>query len=339
GRNPDKPLPMASVTKVMTLLLTFEALYAGKFGLEDGHTISKNAAGMGGSQAFLGEGLQYTVADLLRTVIIASANDSAVALSELVSGSEEAFVARMNERATELNCTNTKFQNPHGLPVADHYSTARDIAVMSRELLKHEEFFKWSRVWLDELVHPDGRTTSLTNTNRLIRFYDGADGVKTGFTGDAMYCLSASAVRNGQRYIAVVLGAPNSNVRFAEIQKLLDYGFAQYASLTLAEKGQEAGTVKIRGGRKPEVKAVAADDLFALLARGSEDEVKAELTLPEEIRAPITENQVLGQWRFKLGEETIGEIDLIASEPVLKQSLWYVITRIFGEMVAVVGKE
>jgi len=153
-----------------------------------------------------------------------------------------------------------------------------------------------------------------------------------------MYCLSASAVRNGQRYIAVVLGAPNSNVRFAEIQKLLDYGFAQYASLTLCEKGKEAGTVKIRGGRKSEVKAIAADDLFALVARGSEDDVVTELELPEEVRAPVLQNQVLGQWRFKLGEETIGEIDLIAAEAVQKQSLWYIITRIFEGMVAVPGE-
>nr|MDD6336267.1 D-alanyl-D-alanine carboxypeptidase [bacterium] len=335
----NERMPIASVTKVMTLLLTFEAIDAGMFTLDSDTQISTHAAGMGGSQVFLDAGQSYKVSDLIRSVIIASGNDAAVALAELVSGTEESFVARMNERAQELGLQNTHFVNPTGLPASGHYSTAYDVAMLSRELIKHEEFFAWSRVWLDELVHPDGRVTTLTNTNRLIRFYDGADGIKTGFTVEAMYCLSATAMRGNQRYIAVILGSPTSDVRFSEIQKLLDYGFAQYASPLLAQKGDVVATIPVKGGQKESVNAVVEENFAILMKREDERNVESATTLPEQIDAPVTQGQVLGQMSFTLAGQEIGKVNLVASEGVPKLSFKFVLLKILLRLVHVPGQQ
>ena len=333
SKNESQRLAPASITKVMTLLLTFESIADGLFALDTPVQISQNAAGMGGSQAFLGGGLSYSVSDLIRTVVICSANDSAMALAELGSGTEEAFVQKMNERAAALGMTNTHFANPHGLPAADHYSTAMDIALMSCELLKHDAYFTYSRIWLDELVHPDGRTTTITNTNRLIRYYEGADGVKTGFTSDAMYCLSASAQRNGQRFIAVILGASTSNLRFAEVQKLLDYGFAQYASPQLAAKGAPVCRLPVTGGREKDVGVSVGQDFSMLMKRGEERDVQSQNYLPETLRAPIAEGQTVGEMVFTLNGLELGRVPLVADKQILRMTYWYSFGEIYRRLV------
>ena len=337
AKNENQPMPIASVTKVMTLLMVFEAIETGNISPETGVQISENAAGMGGSQAFLGAGLTYTVDQLIKTVIIASANDSAVALAELVGGTEEAFVGMMNARAAELGMAASKFANPTGLTQEGHVSCANDVAVMSRQLIRHEGFFHYSRIWLEDFAHPDGRTTQLTNTNRLIRFYDGADGTKTGFTDAAMFCLSATAKRGDQRFIAVVLGAPTSEIRFAEAQKLMDYGFAQYASVSLAHAGVPAGRLAVENGQLPDVAYSPKESVQLLLKRGQEREVKTVVTLPEGIVAPVAAGQVVGHWVFTQGEggEELARVELTADYDVARVSFWFLLNKIFHKMVVV----
>lgn len=223
--NADETRPVASVTKLMTLLLTFEALENGSISLRDSVVCSPNAAGMGGSQALLDAGSTYKLEDLLKSTIIASANDAAVALAEHIAGTEQAFVDRMNSRAQALGMSSTVYRNCTGLPDSDQHTTARDIATLSREMTKHPDYYQYSTVWMDTLTHPGGRTTDLTNTNRLIRFYPGCDGFKTGSTNEARYCIAATAKQGDMRLIAVVLGSPASLTRFNEARKLLEYGF------------------------------------------------------------------------------------------------------------------
>ena len=225
-KNADERRPVASVTKVMTILLTLEAIDGETIGKNDKVIVSPRAQSMGGSQAYLDAGSAYTVAELLKSVIIASANDSAVALAEYIAGAEEAFVARMNERAQELGLTNTHYVNCTGLPAQGHYMSARDVAKLSSELDRHPRYYEYSTVWMDEIAHKGGCKTQLTNTNRLVRFYTGCDGYKTGSTNEARYCMSATAKKDGMRLIAVVLGANAGQTRFDEARAMLEYGFA-----------------------------------------------------------------------------------------------------------------
>lgn len=327
-------MPIASVTKLMTLLLAFEAMDSGNVKITDMVQISRLAAGMGGSQVFLEAGLSYSVSDLLRSIILASGNDAAVAIAELLAGTEEAFVARMNQRAKEMGLYNTHFTNATGLPSNDsQYSCAMDVAVLARQVSKHPLMFKWSRVWMDTLKHPTGRITQLTNTNRLIRFSDGADGLKTGFTDAAKYCLAATAKRGEQRYIAVVLGAPSSDIRFAEAQKLLDYGFAQYHSPLLAQKGQSFGMIKVKGGVTAQVEAVIQDHFSFLMRRGDEKRIKMDILLPEKILAPVAKNQIIGELVVKMDGKIIGSQKIVAKQSVAKATLGDVFVKILKNMV------
>ena len=221
-KNADERRPVASVNKVMTILLTLEAVDEGRVSLEDQVTVSPRAASMGGSQAFLDAGERYKLSELLKTVIVASANDSAVALAEHLAGTEESFVRLMNTRAEELGLTNTHYANCTGLPAQEHYTTARDVAKLSAQLDLHPIYYRYSTIWMDEIKHRGGRVTSLTNTNRLIRFYPGCDGYKTGSTNEARYCVSATAKKEGMRLIAVVLGTPAGQTRFDEARAMLE---------------------------------------------------------------------------------------------------------------------
>ena len=227
-KNADEKREVASITKLMTALLVLEALDRGEITLKDSVQVSQNAAAMKGSQALLDANATYSLEDLLRTTIMASANDSAVALSEYLCGSEEAFVARMNARAQDLGMTNTHYVNCTGYPQDGQYTTARDVCTLCCEISKHPAYTTYSSVWIDKLTHPGGRVTDLTNTNRLVRFYQGCDGFKTGSTDAAKYCLSATAEKNGMRLVAIVLGTPVSQTRFDEARAMLDYGFANY---------------------------------------------------------------------------------------------------------------
>ena len=316
-KNADESRPIASITKIMTLLLTFEALEEGTVSLEDQVTVSRAAAGQIGSQALLDAGAVYSLKELLKSTIIASANDSAYALAEHLAGTETDFVARMNERAQELGMTDTVYVNCTGLPVEGQYTTARDVALLSCQMCTHPEYFTYGAVWMDTLTHPSGRVTDLTNTNRLVRFYDGCDGLKTGSADDSKYCLSCTAEKNGMRLIAVVLGASASQTRFNEARAMLDYGFNGYKRVTVLQKGDRLGQkVKVHLGMQDEVDAAAGSGLSMLIKLGQEKQLSLEVELPEEVEAPLKAGDALGVLRVKLGDRVVARLAAVAAEDV-----------------------
>ena len=320
--NPDERLPIASVTKVMTMLLIMEAVDSGKINLDDMVTVSENAMSYGGSTMFLETGEQLTVNDMLKGIAVASANDGCVAMAEHLAGSESAFVDMMNEKAKELGMENTHFMNTNGLDEDDHYSSARDVAIMSRELMKHETIFNYTSIWMDTLR---GGKFQLANTNKLIRFYDGANGLKTGSTSKALCCLSAAAKRNDMQLIAVVLGAPTSAERFASAKSLLDYGFANYAVNTQITAGDEVQKIAVEKGVDKEVGVVAGDSCSTLVKKGQEDNITKEIKIDETITAPIEAGQKIGTMTISRDGEVIADIDLNASSAVEKKGIGLII--------------
>lgn len=325
--NPDERLPIASVTKVMTMLLIMEAVDSGKISLDDMVTVSENAMSYGGSTMFLETGEQLTVNDMLKGIAVASANDGCVAMAEHLAGSESAFVDMMNERAKELGMENTHFMNTNGLDEDDHYSSARDVAIMSRELMKHETIFNYTSIWMDTLR---GGKFQLANTNKLIRFYDGANGLKTGSTSKALCCLSAAAKRNDMQLIAVVLGAPTSAERFASAKSLLDYGFANYAVNTQITAGDEVQKIAVEKGVDKEVDVVAGDSCSTLVKKGQEDNITKEIKIDETITAPIEAGQKIGTMTISRDGEVIADIDLNASSAVEKKGIGLIIKDFFA---------
>lgn len=314
----DERLPIASVTKIMTMLLIAEALDEGRIKLEDMVSVSQNAMDMGGSTMFLETGEQLSVHDMLKGIAVASANDGCVAMAEFLDGSVQAFVARMNEKAKELGMTNTNFVNTNGLDDDNHYSSARDVAVMSRELLKHDVIFDYTTIWTDSLR--DGKF-ELANTNKLIRFYEGANGLKTGSTSKAGCCLSGTAKRNDMQLIAVVLGAPSSKARFNGARALLDYGFSAYKIATPIKNGDVLGTVTVKGGVVSDINGVAADDV-SVLSAVSDNSALEIITEMDEIKAPVYVNERIGVAKVIKNGETIKEIEILSSRTVEKKSFW-----------------
>lgn len=325
--NPDERLPIASVTKVMTMLLIMEAVDSGKISLDDMVTVSENAMSYGGSIMFLETGEQLTENDMLKGIAVASANDGCVAMAEHLAGSESAFVDMMNEKAKELGMENTHFMNTNGLDEDDHYSSARDVAIMSRELMKHETIFNYTSIWMDTLR---GGKFQLANTNKLIRFYDGANGLKTGSTSKALCCLSAAAKRNDMQLIAVVLGAPTSAERFASAKSLLDYGFANYAVNTQITAGDEVQKIAVEKGVDKEVGVVAGDSCSTLVKKGQEDNITKEIKIDETITAPIEAGQKIGTMTISRDGEVIADIDLNASSAVEKKGIGLIIKDFFA---------
>ncbi len=308
-QNADEALPPASVTKVMTLLLVMEALEKGNITLDQMLTTSDNAASMGGSQIFLEVGEQMSVEDLLKSVIISSANDAAVVLAEAIAGSEESFVAMMNSRAAELGMKNSHFDNTNGLDdtVTNHVTSARDIAIMSRELISHEKILEYSSIWMDTVRNGE---FGLTNTNRLVRFYRGATGLKTGSTSKAKFCISATAKRDGMHLIAVIMGAPTRDIRNAEAAKLLDWGFANYSLYTY--EPSELGSVKLLGSKNNSLPC-RTDGISILVPKGTASKVTVETDLPENVTAPISSGDTVGKLTFSLNGELIGEANIVSS--------------------------
>ena len=316
-KNADERRPVASVNKVMTILLTLEAVDEGRVSLEDQVTVSPRAASMGGSQAFLDAGERYKLSELLKTVIVASANDSAVALAEHLAGTEESFVRLMNARAEELGLTNTHYANCTGLPAQEHYTTARDVAKLSAQLDLHPMYYRYSTIWMDEIKHRGGRVTSLTNTNRLIRFYPGCDGYKTGSTNEARYCVSATAKKEGMRLIAVVLGTPAGQTRFDEARAMLEYGFAKVQLVTPIAQGQALDmTVPVRLGGRDEVSVLSGGTCSLLERRGEKNALSLEAALVEKVNAPVYAGDVLGEIRVKRGDEVVAVVPAVAAEDV-----------------------
>ncbi len=320
AQEPSKALPPASVTKVMTLLLVMEALDQGRIALTDTVTVSSNAASMGGSQVFLEEGERMSVEDLLKCTVIASANDAAVALAEYVAGSESAFVAQMNARAAQLGLTSTNFENVTGLDdtVTHHLTSAQDIAVMSRELLKHPLLFKYSALWQDTIR--DGAFT-LTNTNRLVRYYEGCNGLKTGSTDAAGFCVSVTATRGNMTLIAVIMGAPTRDVRNAIARSLLDYGFSNYALYECPSKTVEY--TPVRAGKVLTV-PLKSPAFFCVIPKGSQGKVEEIFDLPDYVQAPAQEDDAVGKKTYLLDGEVIGESDIYLCEDVEKLTFFHV---------------
>ncbi|MDO5328159.1 MAG: D-alanyl-D-alanine carboxypeptidase family protein [Clostridia bacterium] len=316
-KNADERRPAASITKLMTLLLTLEKIDAGGISLEDKVTVSPAAAAQPGSQAFLDAGAAYPIKDLLKAVIISSANDGAAALAEYMAGTEESFVSLMNDRAEEMGLHNTHYRNCTGLPAEGQYTCARDVAVLSREITRHPVYFQYSSTWLDSLTHPSGRVTDLTNTNRLVRFYPDCDGLKTGSTSEAKYCLSATAQRNGMRLIAVVLGVPNSQTRFDEARAMMDYGFSAYSLTPVARKGDLIGMqVPVKMGARDSVDAALGSGLSLLLRSGQQNQLSFETSLPDCVTAPVKAGEPLGTVRVLLAGKRVAELPAVAAQDV-----------------------
>ncbi|MBR5615131.1 MAG: D-alanyl-D-alanine carboxypeptidase [Clostridia bacterium] len=317
--NADDKLPIASVTKSMTMLLIMEALDFGKIKLNDKVATSEYAASMGGSQVFLEVGEEMSVEDMLKAIAVASGNDAAVAMAEFIAGTEPAFVEMMNKRAQELGCKNTHFINCNGLnETAEHYSTARDVALISRELLKHSKILDYTTIWMDTLR---GGEFGLSNTNKLIRFYKGANGLKTGSTSAAKYCLSATAKRDGMQLIAVILAALSSAERFASATKLLDYGFANYAVVNAAEKIGELNNLAVIGGKTDFVKPIADKTVNFIVKKGNQDKVEVSAVFDEPLRAPIAVNQKIGSATLTIGGEKVAVCDILACEEVKRMNI------------------
>lgn len=330
-KNADEKRPVASVTKLMTLLICLEELEEGRLSPEDGVTVSQNAAGQIGSQALLDAGSTYPLSTLLRSTIIASANDAAVAIAEHIAGTEADFALLMNTRAQELGMGDTCYVNATGLPVEGQHTTARDVAKLASEVCRHPEYFTHASVWMDTLTHPSGRTTDLTNTNRLVRFYDGCDGLKTGSADDSRYCLAATAQKNGMRLIAIVLGVPNSQTRFDEARAMLDYGFAGYKRLTLLNKGDLLGKqVPVHLGMAQQVEAAVGSGVSMLLKAGQEKQLSLEVELPETVEAPVEAGQTIGMVRVLLAGQVIAKVPAVAARSVGMPGLVEGFLRVFG---------
>lgn len=326
----DKQMPPASITKVMTLLLVFEAMDAGKFTMETEIVASEHACSMGGSQIWLEPGEAFTVNELLKAAAISSANDACVALGEAVSGSEETFVELMNERAAALGMKNTVFKNCTGLDAEGHLSTARDIAIMSAELLRHPEIKNYSTVWMDSLR---GGKTELTNTNRLVRFYKGCTGLKTGSTDGAGCCLSASAERDGMELISVTLGSPNTDERFAAGRKLLDYGFANFALVKMTPPEEYLAPIPVAHGTAETVQPICEEPAAFLLKKGQEAGVEQSVYLPEKLEAPVKAGDVLGRVTVTLSGGEIGGYDIVAAEDVPRMGLFEALKKLLLEAI------
>ena len=329
-KNALEPLPPASVTKVMTLLLVAEALASGEIGLDDKVSVSANAASMGGSQIFIKEGEQFTVEELLKSAIIASANDASVALAELLCGSEDAFVEKMNERAAELGMKNTVFENATGLDdtVENHTISAYDIALMSKELLKHDIVTKYSKVWQDSIR---GGEFILTNTNRLVRFYDGCTGLKTGSTDKAGFCISATAKRGGMHLIAVIMGAETRDERNNAARALLDYGFSAFA--LYSDKGGYLEEVPVRYGEVDNI-SISSNGFNKIINKSDKNKVEKIYNIPESLIAPIRAGDKVGEIVYKIGEEEIGKTDIIADENVDRLSFLGIYRRLLKAILS-----
>ena len=311
-KNADQQMPIASITKVMTLLLTFEAIHDGRLTLDTLVPVSEHAYHMGGSQIWLEPGEQFTLDEMIKAICVSSANDAAVAVAELVGGSEQGFVQMMNDRAAELGMTNTTFHNACGLDTEGHLSTARDVAIMSRQILTTcPEVLHYTGIWTDTLR---GGATQLVNTNKLLRRYNGITGLKTGTTSGAGVCISASATRDGLNLIAVVLGAPSSKDRFEAAATLLDYGFAAWRAAPLPAMEDRPLLIKVKGSAEESVPLeYSALPESILMPKESAAELTAQLTLPDELDAPVQQGQAVGVVRILAGESVLGEYDICAA--------------------------
>ena len=333
-KNAHEKLPPASVTKVMTMLLICEALDSGKIKIDDQVQVSEIASSMGGSQIFLEPGESQTVDTLLKGIAVASANDACVAMAEYIAGSVESFVDMMNAKAKELNMKDTHFANTNGLPVDNHYTSAYDIATMSRELLKHDVISKYLTTWMDSVVVGKKQTSiGLANTNKLIKHFQGATGVKTGFTQQAKYCLSASAKRGDTHLVAATLGAETSPERFKDASSLLNYGFANYESVKLCSRDDKISTLTMEKAESDKVSLVAKEDLTVLIKKGDSKEFTKKIKVYEEPKLPINKGTTLGIVEVYKGKDLVGKVELVNNKDVNKASYLKMLQRVIDNML------
>lgn len=321
SKDETKHLPVASMVKMMTILISLEELDAGNVNLDTMITTSENASGMGGSQVFIDPYVEYSFEDLLKSVIVASANDASVALAEYFNGNENAFTNRMNKRAKELGMTDTNYTNCTGLPASEQYSCAKDTAILLREILKHDIYHKYSTIWMDELIHPSGRKTELTNTNRLIRYYQGCDSGKTGSTNEAGCCLGASAKRGDMRLVSVIVGAENSKTRFNESAILLNYGFGNFESKKLVDSSKPISNISVSKGKLDSVPAYSKESFTAVVKKGESNGYETSLDLKENATAAIKKGDKLGQICVLKDGNVIKKIDVVSGENVDRQNI------------------
>lgn len=323
SKNENEPLAMASMTKVMSMLLIMEKIDDGSLKYDDIVEISTESSSMGGSQIFLNPGDKYKVIDLLKGIAMASANDAVVALAEKTYGSKEHFIEAMNKKAESLGLKNTHFVNVHGLDEEGHYSSAYDMSVMARELLKHEKILDFTRVYEEYLTKPDGSQIWLVNTNKLVRFYDGVDGLKTGFTQNAGYCLTATGKKNNLRLISVVMGEESIEKRSSDTVKLLNYGFNTFKVNLIKNKSEILGKVNVQKGKKENVDVVLVNDLIELLNASDKPSNYKFKILVDKITAPVKKGDVIGKVKV-LNDNgiLISQVDITVNENVLKANLW-----------------
>lgn len=323
-RNADAKYPIASMVKIMTLNVIFEKIQNGNLKFDEKVLISENASGMGGSQMFLDTGLEYTVSDLIKGIVVVSANDACVAMAEKICGSSSAFVDLMNEKTKDYGLQNTNFVNVTGLPENGQYSTAKDVSKMMQKLLKHSKYHEYSTIFLENFNHPDGRVTEFTNTNKLVKFYPGCDGGKTGFTNEAMYCLSATAKREDTRVIATVMGAQTSKERNKEVTDLLNYAFHNYKTIKTLEKGKPIDAeINVKSAKENKIEVATERDFYVLSKKGKTDEYSYEIVISDNLKAPIKKGERIGKIvvKNKSSGNTIEEIGLITLCDIDKISL------------------
>lgn len=329
--NETQRMPIASVCKVMTLTLCLEAVESGKISLDDNITVSERSASMGGSQVFLQSGLSYPLTELIKSIVVCSANDSCVAVSETICGSEESFVAQMNKRAAELGCTDTLFANCTGLPKETQYSCAKDVAIMFSNLIKHEEYFNYSKIWLEDFNHPDDRKTTITNTNKLIRKYSSCDGGKTGFTNEAGFCLAATATKDNARLVSVVLGADTSDNRFDSTIQLFNYGFANYKNKIVLDCNINLNDkVSVECGKKDSIAVKPERSSFVFTRNDVTPEITRNVVF-NEVKAPVAKGECVGRIEVYKDGIIYDTVNLVAAEEVLKAD--------FGDNLRKVAKD
>lgn len=329
-KNATEKRPIASMTKIMTLLCIYDAVDEGKIKLTDDVVVSSRAASMGGSQVFLDAHATYKAENLVKSIIVCSANDSCVAMAEHISGSVENFVDRMNGKGKELRLEATHFENCTGLPHVSQFSCAKDVAMMLSELIKHPHYFQCASVWMEDFQHPGGRVTGMTNTNKLVRFYEGCDGGKTGFTNEAMHCLAATAKRGDTRIISVVVGAPDSKTRFKEVSEMFNYAFANYQNKVYLDKNSKLENIPVSGGKCSELEIQAAGSLFAFGKKGA-NECTVQIDTEENLRAPIAAGQKVGTAKLIAADgSVVREIDIVAKCDVARKSYFDYIKEIVG---------
>lgn len=330
-KNSNEELPPASMTKIMTMLLIMEALDEGKLDMNEKIRTSEYAASMGGSQIFLEPGEEMTTKQMLQGIAIGSGNDASVAMAERIAGSEEAFVEMMNKKVKELGLKNTKFQNTTGLPANDHYSTAHDMAMMAKELLKYKEITKFTGTYEAYLRENTEKKFWLVNTNKLVRFYPGVDGLKTGFTNEAKYCLTATAEKDGMRVIAVVFGAQTSKERNAQVSKMLDYAFSQYKTHPVYERNVSIGKAEISKGNKKAIKVVTSEPISILTKKGENiEDAKKQVSIQKNIKAPVQKGDQVGTLEIVREGKIVVKSPLVASENVREATWWELYKRAFG---------